>query len=105
MHTPEIPRSQELIHAVEIPHYLCVRRLGELELKAVVFEALDLLVVPIVCDADNGHSRRLDHLNQLCHASTIACGHAVHLVHHEAGSIALLELTIVPILLLATDMA
>ena len=60
------------------------QRAPELELQAVVAQAAQLLVVPVVADGDDGQLGRLDAGDEVRHAAAVARTHAVHLVHDQA---------------------
>ena len=61
----------------------------EAEVKAVVGEGAYLGVVAVVAHADDGDLGVLDEQKELGHApSVLVARHAVHLVHHQAVSVA-----------------
>lgn len=59
-------------------------RAPELELQAGVAQRLELLVVLVVADGDDGQLGALDRRYQVGHPAAVARRHAVHLVHHQA---------------------
>jgi len=63
-----------------------VHRLGKLELQAVVFETLDLLVVAVVGNADNGHARVLDDLLAGA-ACAVSVGYAVSHMRYAVSAL------------------
>ena len=57
---------------------------GEPEVKAVVGEAPDLLMVPVIAHRDDGDLAGLDQIDELRHAAPVLVScHPVHLVHEQ----------------------
>ena len=54
------------------------------QLHDMVLQGLQLLVVLVVADADDGHARSLDGGDQLPHPSSVTAAHAIHLIHDQA---------------------
>ena len=50
----------------------------------MVLQGLELLVVLVIADADDGDAGALDGGDQLAHTSPVATTHAIHLIHDQA---------------------
>ena len=55
----------------------------DLKVVAVVDEGLELAILTVVTDADDGHFRLLDHCDQGSDATTVSSAAAIDLVHHD----------------------
>lgn len=54
------------------------------QLHHMVLQGLELLVVLVIADADDGDAGALDGGDQLAHTPPVATTHAIHLIHDQA---------------------
>ena len=72
------------MHGVTMPYIARPWVTPEVQLKAVIAQGFQLLIVLVITDADDGQLGALQRLYEVSHATPVTRRHSVHLIHDQA---------------------